>query len=212
MSYTINLVSPYGNPMSQMMNIHIPLACLLALALPLSTGKQSYTSPFLIEIYDKGRQQSRLAIVDSMSVTRGTGNLGFTNEGHVMAIDVSFTVKDLSSVLHMPIAQGISFSAAAAGAIAGGALAGVVGAAGGFGLGAIAAGAFDEDTVFTDYMAVLGGMGLADQIYAWRKYKLNLTKTMANFSTWSSWAHWASWAGNTPPGRLISMVYKGVQH
>ena len=195
-----------------MMNIHIPLVCLLALALPLSTGKQSYTSPFLIEIYDKGRQQSRLAIVDSMSVTRGTGNLGFTNEGHVMGVDVSFTVKDLSSVLHMPIAQGISFSAAAAGAIAAGAMAGVAGAAGGFALGAIAAGAFDEDTVFTDYMAVLGGMGLSDQIYAWRKYKLNLTKTMANFSTWASWAHWASWAGNTPPGRLMSMVYKGVEH
>ena len=212
MSYTINLVSPYGNPMSQMMNIHIPLACLLALALPLSTGKQSYTSPFLIEIYDKGRQQSRLAIVDSMSVTRGTGNLGFTNEGHVMGVDVSFTVKDLSSVLHMPIAQGISFSAAAAGAIAGGAMAGVAGAAGGFALGAIAAGSFDEDTIFTDYMAVLGGMGLSDQIYAWRKYKLNLTKMQANFSTWASWAHWASWAGNTPPGRLMSMVYKGVEH
>lgn len=212
MSYTINLVSPYGNPMSQLINIHIPLACLLALALPLSTGKQSYTSPFLIEIYDKGRAQSRLAIVDSMTITRGTGNLGFTREGHVMGIDVSFTVKDLSSVLHMPISQGISFSAAAAGAVAGAALGGVGGAVGGFAAGAIVAGAFDEDTVFTDYMAVLGGMGLADQIYSWRKYKLNLTKTMANFNTWFSWAHYASFLGNTPPGRLASLVYKGVEH
>lgn len=212
MSYTINLVSPYGNPMSQLMNIHIPLACLLALALPLSTGKQSYTSPFLIEIYDKGRAQSRLAIVDSMTITRGTGNLGFTREGHVMGVDVSFTVRDLSSMLHMPITQGISFSAAAAGAVGGAALAGITGAAGGFALGAIAAGAFDEDTPFTDYMAVLGGMGLSDQIYSWRKFKLNLTKTMANFDTWKSWAHWASWAGNTPPGRLVSMIYKGVEH
>lgn len=211
-SYTINLVSPYGNAMSQMMNIHIPLAMLLAMALPLSTGKQSYTSPFLIELYDKGRCQTRLGIVDQISITRGTGNLGFTNEGHVMAVDVSFSVLDLSSVMHMPITQGISFSAAAAGAAAGGLLAGVGGAVGGFALGAIAAGSFDEDTVFTDYMALLGGMGLADQIYPWKKYKLNLTKTMTNFKTWTSWAHFASWMGNTPPARLASMIYKGVEH
>lgn len=212
MSYTINLTSPYGNAYSQLMNLHIPLACLLALVLPLSTGKQSYTSPFLVEVYDKGRCQTRLGIVDSMTITRGTGNLGFTNEGHVMGIDVSFSILDLSSVMHMPISQGISFSAAAAGAVAGGALGGIAGAVAGFSLGAIAAGSFDEDTIFTDYMAVLGGMGLADQIYPWRKYKLNLTKQMANFDTWLSWGHFASWAGNTPPGRLVSMVYKGIEH
>lgn len=212
MNYTINLVSPYGNPLSQMINIHIPLAMLLAMALPLSTGKQSYTSPFIIELYDKGRCQTRLGLVTDMSINRGTGNLGFTREGHVMAIDVSFTVMDLSSIMHMPITQGISFSAAAAGAVAGGLLGGAGGAIGGFALGAIAGGSFDEDTIFTDYMAVLGGMGLADQIYPWRKYKLNLTKQMTNFKTWASWAHFASWMGNTPPARLASMIYKGVEH
>ena len=211
-SYTINLVSPYGNPMSQLMNIHIPLACLLAMVLPLSAGKQAYTSPFILEMYDKGRCQTRLGMVDQMSITRGTGNLGFTNEGHVMAVDVSFSIIDLSSIMHMPVSQGISFSAAAAGAAFGAAVGGIAGAAAGFPLGALAAGAFDEDTVFTDYMAVLGGMGLADQIYPWKKYKLNLTRQMANFNTWLSWAHFASFAGNTPPGRLVSMIYKGVQH
>lgn len=210
-SYTINLVSPYGNPMSQMVNIHIPLAMIMAMALPLSTGKQSYTSPFLVELYDKGRAQTRLGIISDLSITRGTGNLGFTKEGHVMAIDVTFSVQDLSSIMHMPISQGISYSAAAAGAAAGGLLAGVGGAIGGFALGAIAAGSFDEDTIFTDYMAVLGGMGLADQIYPWRKYKLNLTRSMTNFKTWASWAHFASWAGNTPPARLASMMYKGIE-
>jgi hypothetical protein len=211
-SYTINLVSPYGNAISQLINIHIPLAMLLAAVLPISTGKQSYTSPFICELYDKGRCQTRLGIVDEMSITRGTGNLGFTNEGHVMAVDVSFSVKDLSTVMHMPISQAISFTAGLSAALGGAAVAGVAGAVGGFALGQIVAGTFDEDTVYTDYMAILAGMGLADQIYPWRKYKLNLTNQMTNFSTWYSWAHFASYLGNTPPGRLVSMIYKGVNH
>ncbi len=211
-TYTISLVSPYGNAMSQLMNLHIPLAMLLAAALPLSTGKQSYTSPFLVELYDKGRCQTRLGIIDSLSVTRGTGNLGFTNEGHALAMEVTFSVLDLSSIMHMPISEGISFAGAAVAATVGAIAGGPIGAAAAFGIEQIASGTFDEDTYFTDYMAILGGMGLADQIYPWRKYKLNLTKRMTNFSTWASWAHWNSWLGNTPPGRLVSMIYKGVEH
>jgi hypothetical protein len=145
-----------------------------------------------------------------MTITRGTGNLGFTNEGHVMAIDVSFSVKDLSSVMHMPISQGVSLAAAAAGAVGGGLAAGPLGAAAGAAVTALAAGTFDDDTVFSDYMALLGGMTLADQIYSWRRYKLNLTKTMTNWNTWFSRSHFASVLGNTPPARLFSMWYKGV--
>jgi hypothetical protein len=209
-SYTINLVSPYGNSMSQLINIHIPLAMLLAAVLPLSTGKQSYTSPFICELYDKGRCQTRLGIVDSLSVTRGTGNLGFTNEGHVMAVDVTFSVMDLSSVMHMPISQGINMAAKIVAGTAGFVAAGPVGAAAAVAVETFAEPTFDDDTVYSDYMAVLGGMGLADQIYAWPKYKLNLTRQMTNWNTWFSSAHFASFLGNTPPGRLISMFYKNV--
>lgn len=208
--YTINLVSPYGNPMSQLMNIHIPLCMLLAAALPISTGKQSYTSPFICEIYDKGRCQIRLGIVDSLSITRGTGNLGFTNEGHVMAVDVSFSVLDLSSVMHMPISQGINMAATLVGATAGAAAGGLLGAGLGAAAVTLAAPTFDDDTVYSDYMALLGGMGLADQIYSWRKYKLNLTRQMTNWNSWFSSSHFASWLGNTPPARLLSMRFKGL--
>jgi hypothetical protein len=110
MSYSFTLSSPYGNKMSQLTNIYIPLAMILACALPLSTGKQSYTSPFLVELYDKGRAQTRLGIIDSLSITRGTSNLTFNSAGEPMAIDVSFTVKDLSSIMHMPIVQGFSLT------------------------------------------------------------------------------------------------------
>ena len=78
---------------------------LLAAALPLSTGKHSYTSPFLVELYARGRNQIRLGMIDSLEVRRGVGNLGWTAEGEPLGIDVTFTVKDLSSIMHMPLAS-----------------------------------------------------------------------------------------------------------
>lgn len=225
-SYTIQLVSPYGNPISQLINLYIPLAMLLAGALPLSTGRQSYTSPFLLELYDQGRCQTRLGMIDSLQITRGTGNLGFNADGHVMAIDVSFSVVDMSSIMHLPISEGFTMGTgtkigAITGAVAGTALAPGAGTAAGIIAGtAVGAsadfltqtfnGVFADDNAFTDYMAVIAGMGLADQIYQWRKLKLNLTKTRAQWDSYTSLSRLASFAGDTMPGRLMAAVYQGT--
>lgn len=102
-TYTMHLRSPYGNKMSRYMNLYVPLSMILAGALPKSVGKHSYDSPFLVEIYDKGRQQVRLGIIDSLQITRGVGNLGWTRNQEPLGIDVTFSVMDLSSILHMPL-------------------------------------------------------------------------------------------------------------
>lgn len=183
-TYTINLVSPYGNRMSRFLHIDIPLAMLLAGALPISTGKQSYTSPFLCEIYDQGRCQTRLGMIDSLTITRGTGNLGFNNQGQTMAVEVSFSVVDMSSIIHMPIIEGFTLNPASA--------------------------LFDEDTAFSDYMATLAGLGLADQIYPWKKLKINMSKARENWKTYFSFAHAANWLGGTSPALLLSGLFKGV--
>jgi hypothetical protein len=206
-SYTIELRSPYGNPVSQMINLYIPLCMLLAGALPLAAGKASYTSPFVCEMYDRGRCQTRYGMIDSVSVTRGVGNLGFNREGNAMGIDVSFTVVDLSSILYMPIAQGISLGSAAVMAAAsatGSSLVEGVAAA------ATVPGIFDDQSVFSDYMAILSAMGLSDQIYAWRRFKLNVTRALADTNTFFDKAHMASFLGNTLPGRLMGMFYRGI--
>lgn len=183
-TYTIQLLSPYGNNLSRFLNIDIPLAMLLAGALPLSTGKQSYTSPFLCELYDQGRCQTRLGMIDSLSITRGTGNLGWNNSGQTMAVEVSFSVIDMSSILHMPIMEGFSLDPATA--------------------------LFDEDTAFSDYMASLAGLGLSDQIYPWRKLKINLTKQREHWDTFWSKSHAANWFGGTTVMQLVSGLYKGT--
>lgn len=235
-NYTVTLESPYGNPISQLTNIYIPLAMLLAGVLPISTGKQSYTSPFILELYDQGRCQTRLGIIDSLSITRGVGNLGFNTQGHAMAIEVNFSVIDLSNIVHMPIVSGFSLdgmqtgisAGSVGGAIAGGAVGGVVGAAGGAVVGGAVGAAggaasdavrnvvqsinqiFDEDSLYSDYLAVLSGMSLSEQIYQLKKFKRNLTKTLADWDNWTSAANFASFVGDSIPGRLATIFYKGV--
>lgn len=213
-TYTVELRSPYGNPISQLLNLDIPLAMLLAGALPLSTGKQSYTSPFLVEYYDQGRCQTRLGMIDSMTITRGQGNLGYNNNGNALAIDVTFSIVDMTSILHMPITEG--FNTIGLGIVAGATAAGTatggpaVGAAIGAGAAAAVAGSFDEDTMFSDYMAVLAGMGVRDQIYSWRKLMLNLTRAGANWDSFTDPSRFASFAADTMPGRLVSAFFKGT--
>lgn len=229
-NYSMKLISPYGNPISRLIDIYIPLAMLLAGSLPISTGKQSWTSPFLCELYDQGRCQTRLGMIDGLSLSMGTSNLGFNNEGKCLAIDVTFSVIDMSSVLHMPINQNFSIpgGVVAAGAVAGGvmgaAAGGVGGAIVGAGVGTVAGtgvasaaamahdilNIFDDETVFSDFMSLLAGMSLSDQIYPSRKIKLRLTRMMENWDSFYSASHFASFVGDTIPGRLVSMFYKGT--
>lgn len=236
MNYTINLANWAGNPISQLINVDIPLAMLLAGCLPLSTGKQSYTSPFLVQLFDQGRAQTRLGIIDSLSVTRGTGNTGWSQDGKALNVEVTFSVIDLSSIMHMPISEGFSNTATETGAtigsvvggVAGAGAAGIPGAVGGAAVGAAAGAAvgtavdavgnavksinamFDDETAFSDYMAVLGGVSLSDQIYPWRKFKMRLTQQMGEWSSWYSASHYASMAGDTLPARLVSAIFKGT--
>jgi hypothetical protein len=102
-TYNIQLISPYGNALSQLQNMYIPLAMLLAGTLPLATGKASYTSPFLCRLYNKGVQKINMGMITSLSITRGTSNLGFNKQKRPLAIDVSFTVTDFSSLIAAPV-------------------------------------------------------------------------------------------------------------
>lgn len=191
-SYTINLTSPYGNPISRLLNLYLPLSMLLAAALPRSTGAQSYTSPYLIEYYDQGRAQSRLCMFDQLAITRGTGNLGWNDMKQPLAIDVSFSFVDLSSVMHVPITMS-SMTGDIASMLTGG-----------------FAGLFDDDNTMNDYLACLTGLGVTDQIYPLRKLKMALTKKMAQWSSWTSPYRFAAIAGDSIPGRLASAFYSGT--
>ena len=182
--YSMTLISPYGNIISRLQNIYLPLSMLIAGTLPLSTGKQSYTSPFLVQLFDRGRCQVQLGIIDSLSITRGVSNLPFNNKGQVLALDVTFSVTDLSSIMHMPISTGSLF-----------------------GNNTTA----DEDNILMDYLAVLAGQGMQDQIYALPKAKLNFAKKIRQLDKLTSPAYWASFIDSGISNSTIASIVTGRQ-
>lgn len=143
-SFKVPLRSPHGNDLALFQNIMVPMSFILAGALPLSTGKQSFTSPFLVELYSRGRNTIRLGIIESVTITRGAGNKGWRSDGRMLGCDIEFTVKDLSKVLHMPILQD--------------------------------PGIFDDDNVYTDYMATIGAASLREMTYDLDQFALNVNK------------------------------------
>lgn len=185
MSYSIDLVSPYGDPLSRMMNIYIPMAMLLAAALPLSTGKQSYTSPFLCQVFDQGRAITRLGIVDSLQISRGTSNLAFNKNKQFMSVNVTFTVRDLSSVMHMPIATGFSLDPLK--------------------------GIFDEDTVFSDYIGVLSSLSLSKSHYLSEKIAIRALNKWRGLQDATNTDQWIAWLHDRTPLGWADMFMKNTE-
>jgi hypothetical protein len=166
MTYNIKLISPYGNTISRLQNIYIPLCMILAGALPRATGKSSYGAPYICQVFDTGRFQSKLAAIESVSITVGTSNLPFNTSGKPLAIDVSFTVIDLSSILYMPISAGGPLSNINI--------------------------AMDEDNTLSDYLSVLAGQDIYSQIYPFPKARLKLAKMLNSWSAITSEAFQAA--------------------
>lgn len=181
-SYTIQLRTPYGNKLSRFTNLYVPLACLLAAALPLSSGPQAYTSPFLCQLYYRGRNQIKLGMITSLSVSRGEGNLGWNKDNECLGIDVSFEVTDLSQIMAAPIDSGWSILKPWKGLL-------------------------PEDNAFYDYMAVLGNLSLADQIYTFRRLALNLTRLREQADTYWTKGHIASMADEIWLTRQFGHLY-----
>ena len=175
-SYTVKLRTPYGNRLSIFKDLYIPLAGILAMALPMSAGPSAFTSPFLIELFDKGRLQTRLGMIENLMIERGTGNLGWSVDGLPLGIDISFDVVDLDTIMHMPI-SGESLS-------------------------------FNDQSMYQNYMAVLGGLGPLEQTTAMAKFKRKKQVLQAEWDTWWSPAHFAQWAGDTTIGRIWQGVEK----
>lgn len=179
-SYRLRLVSPYGNKLSVALDVLLPLSMLLAGALPRSTGKQSYSSPFLCRLFSQGVTDVKLGMITSLNIRRGTNNIKWTADNLTNAIDVDFTVTNLDNLIHIPVMDSLT-------------------SGGIFRF-------FDEDSAFTDYMGALSGMSLFDTYYAAPRFKLAWAKTMANKSSAFTPAALANWAAGTTPGRILSLI------
>lgn len=160
-NYTLELRAWSGNKICIFSQLIVPTVMLLAAALPMSTGLQSYSAPFLCELYSQGRNQIRLGMIKDLTISRGEGNVGWTRNHQPLGINISFSVADMSTVMHAPIDVGFKP------------------------LNPLK-GLFDEDNAFSDYMSVLGAASMADMIYPSRKLAVRWTQKKLNFSSYWS--------------------------
>lgn len=191
LTLNIPLRSPYGDPVSRLQNLILPMCCIFAMSVPLATGKQSHTSPFLIEYFAQGRAHSRLAMVDSLTITRGAGDVGWNNAGNFLGIDIQLGLIDLTNSVNMPINPTFEFSDRVIQAAGYGIGAGVsylgggdvnVGGENGVAVASAMLGStYDDDNSYTDYLAILAGLPLEAEINGLRKWAVRLARQQAAF-------------------------------
>jgi hypothetical protein len=98
---TIRLQSPYGDVESIYLNIFVPFFHIMALCFPRqvpTSGAHGYLNPFIIRAYCRSLFNCNLGIIDSLSFTKAPNN-EWTVDGLPTEIEVSFSIKDLYTVL-----------------------------------------------------------------------------------------------------------------
>jgi hypothetical protein len=99
-----------------------------------------------------------------------------------MAIDVNFTVTDLSSIVAMPITPGFNLTG----------------------------GLFDTENTFSDYLMALSGMELLDIVNRLPMLKYQANRSLASIASATSVSNIAQWTANLPGINLMSMVMRGT--
>ena len=204
--YTIPLIASSGNPISVFTSIYIPIAIMLAAALPLSAGKSAHTSPFLCQLYHTGRVQCKNGIISDLTIERGTGNVGWNAEGKMLSAQIRFSVVDLDELITIPIKSNSNdrFNSVS-GLLSTAVQAGSTMATGSTTAGDIITGeAFDEESQLQDYLAVLGGLNVTDSYYKLRRLNLNLTYLNTSFRNWKSPTNFFSWLLDGGTARTLS--------
>lgn len=218
MSYTME-IRPWSNdPITRVIEMHVPIAIALAMILPISTGLQSYGLPFICEAYSRSRVVCKLGAVTSMSITRGTSNLARNADGDPLGITINWTLTDLSRIVHMPVHTDMSvwskFTQLLGKSVDG--VAGAVGLAENDRRGQAFATlldprTYDDSNKFTDLMAVYGGLTLQEQIYTGQKLKVKMLTSMTNFDSWWSLSRFNNRIGSdTFFGRTLSIFARGT--
>lgn len=97
--------APYGHPYSIATNVFLPISLLLPFVVPFSTGGATYTSPFILKCFSRGKSIIRTGIVENATFEFGVGPLGWTTDMKPRNCRVSLQVADLDKVMSVPITR-----------------------------------------------------------------------------------------------------------
>lgn len=206
-SYSFTLTSRYANRRSALQDIYMPLACILAGAMSQAVGKHAYSAPFYCEFYDRGRMQSRFAAIDSLTITRGDGTVGFTPEGLLMSCTVSFTLAAMEEHVSMPLSEKFSFTESLTSLLGAAILKDSAAKIAGGGLATqLARGLFDDDNQLLDWLAVLAGVSLNEQYYIGAKLRRRIRQRQLDVTAAFSTPAMASFLSETTVGSTLSAL------
>lgn len=181
-TFKMRLTGPYGHPIAQMQDMYIPLFMLICACASQSVGKAGYTSPMLCAPFIKGIMNTPLALMDSLVIERGVGNMGFDKRGRPLAIDVSFSFIDLTSFITMPVQAGL--------------------------FGPISA-ALDDSSPMARYIQLLAGRDLYSTKYAMPKARLKYSKLRQGISMMNDPSMWGTMVGSSLGGSVFGSLIEG---
>lgn len=181
-TFKIRLGGPYGHPIAQLQDLYIPLFMLIAAAAPQAAGKAGYTTPMLCSPFIKGILNTPLAIIDSLTVERGVGNMGFDKRGRPLAIEVSFSITDLTSFITSPVDGGLF---------------------------APITSALDDASPMTRYIQLLAGRDLYTSKYVMPRAKLKWNKLKQGASMMTDASQVGTMMGSALGGTVFGALVEG---
>ena len=177
-SISFQLRSPYGDITSIYQSIIVPLAMILAGALPRAAGQNSYTQPFLVKAYCKGLFSVPLGIIESVSVKRGSDEFGWTYTNLPTCVDVSISIKDMSPVMYMGMNDSVYTNI------------------------------MPNESNFDEYIYTLAGLGMWERISYWESFKRHWAykvHTIGNRLTNPAW--YGLKLGDTKLAKLVGVAF-----
>lgn len=181
-SFKIRLGGPYGHPFSQIQDIYIPMMMLIAATASQSAGKAGYTTPMLCSPFIKGILNTPLALIDNLTIERGVGNMGFDLRGRPLAVDITFSIIDLTSFVTVPIDGGL--------------------------FGPIRA-ALDDANPMSRYIQLLAGRDLYTTKYWFPKQRLKYNKLRQAVGQFSDPSAWGTYMGNALGNGVFGALVQG---
>lgn len=104
-SYQIVCRALYGHPYCIATNIFLPLALIAPFVFPVCTGGSSYTTPFLVKAFCRGRTIIKTGIVKNATFTFGEGELGWTRDRKPLNLRINLDIADLDPILSVPVTR-----------------------------------------------------------------------------------------------------------
>lgn len=98
-SFSLNLISPYGDNESIFLNIIVPMMFMIAISTPRQTSANTYGAPFLVKAFAKGWFSCEMGIVDNIRIEKGGDGGAWNIHGLPTEVKISMSIRDLYSNL-----------------------------------------------------------------------------------------------------------------